>query len=77
MTTIELKKRVLKKIENINEDYLLEEVLALIEFETSSASIELSTDQKSAIDEARAQIKRGEVYTNEEVDKEIDQWLNK
>jgi len=77
MTTIELKKRVLKKIESLNEDYVLEEVLALIEFETSSESIKLSSEQKSAIDEARTQIKRGEVYTNEEVDNEIDQWLNK
>ena len=77
MTTIDLKKRVMKKIENLNEDYVLEEVLALIEFETSSESIKLSSEQKSAIDEARTQIKRGEVYTNEEVDNEIDQWLNK
>ena len=77
MTTIDLKKRVMKKIENLNEDYVLEEFLALIEFETSSESIKLSSEQKSAIDEARTQIKRGEVYTNEEVDNEIDQWLNK
>ena len=77
MSTIELKKRVLQKIESLNEEYLLEEVLALIEFETSTSPIELSRDQKKAIEEAKGQIDRGEVYTNEEVDKEIEEWLKK
>jgi len=77
MSTIKLKNKILRKIEGINDDYLLEEVLALLEFETNTKTIELTTAQISAIDEARDQIKNGEYFTNEEVEKEIDQWLNK
>lgn len=76
MSTIELKNKVLKKIETVNEDYLLEEVLALIEFETNPEPVKLTDDQKAAVDVAREQIKNGEYYTNDEVEKEIDQWLN-
>jgi len=77
ISTVDLKNRVIRKIESLNEDYVLEEVLALIEFETNPNPLELSPEQISAIDKARIQIKNGEIFTNEEVDKEIDQWLNK
>lgn len=76
MSTLELKKRILQKIESIDQDYLLKEVLSLLEFETTSEPIKLSEDQKAAVDQAREQIKTGDFYTNEEVDKEIDEWLN-
>ena len=76
MSTTELKKRLLEKIEEIDQDYLLQEVLNLIEFETTSEPIKLSSEQKSAVDQAREQIKNGEFFTNEEVDNEIDEWLN-
>jgi hypothetical protein len=36
----------------------------------------LSDSQKLSIDESRKQIKEGNTYTNEEVDKEMDAWLN-
>ncbi|WP_341226951.1 hypothetical protein [uncultured Arcticibacterium sp.] len=76
MSTIDLKERVLKKIATVKEDYLLEEVLALIEFETNTELLKLTKDQKSAVDEASEQLKNGEYHTNEEVENEIDLWLN-
>lgn len=75
MSTTELKNKVLKKIQGIEEHFLLEEVLALLEFETNPEPFKLSKEQILAIDEAREQIKRGETYTNSEVEEEIDQWL--
>jgi len=37
----------------------------------------LSEAQKSVIDEAHVQIKAGKSLTDDEVNKEIDEWLNK
>jgi predicted transcriptional regulator len=72
---VELREKVLKKLESVD-DYLLKEVLNLIEFETNDSVYKLSDAQKSSVDESRKQIKEGNTYTNEEVDKEIDAWLN-
>ncbi|MEO9021291.1 MAG: hypothetical protein ABI237_05015 [Ginsengibacter sp.] len=37
----------------------------------------LSEEQKSAIQEARNQIKNGDYLTNEEANHEIDRWIDK
>ncbi|MBK8388336.1 MAG: hypothetical protein IPL23_03210 [Saprospiraceae bacterium] len=77
MVSVELKQKVLRKLEDVEDDYLLEEVLALLEFETTTEPFKLTKPQISAIEEARLQIKKGEVYSNAEVEAEFDQWLNK
>ncbi|MCB0645604.1 MAG: hypothetical protein KDC49_03010 [Saprospiraceae bacterium] len=77
MSTTELKERVLKKIETIQDDYLLEELLDFLDFETMKEPFVLSKSQTSAIREAKLQIAKGEVFTNAQIDDEIDQWLNK
>ena len=37
----------------------------------------LTDDQRKAIHEARQQIKNGQFLTDEQANKEIDEWLNK
>ncbi len=77
MTTTELKEKLIKKLENVTEDYLLEEVLSMLELEEEHNKIfKLSNEQKKAIDKARKQIAEGNYSTDEEVTKEIDVWLN-
>lgn len=76
MSSIELRTMVLKKLESVD-DYLLKEVLALIDFETEEGLFKLSDAQKLAVDESRQQIRDGNTFTNAEVDKEIDAWLSK
>ena len=75
MSRIELQNKIIKKLESVDTD-LLKEVMTLIEFETQEGQFTLSSAQKSAIDEARQQVKDGLVVSNEDVDKEIDSWLN-
>lgn len=78
MSTAELKEKVLKRIESVKNDRLLREVLSFIDIEEDESTVvTVSNAQKSAIDEARQQIKDGNYSTNEEFDKEIDEWLNK
>jgi len=77
MSTAELQNQVIKKIESVKNDRLLKEVLNFIDIELDEETIiTLSTAQKYAIDEARQQINDGKYSTNEEFDKEIDEWLN-
>jgi len=75
MSTVELREKVFKKLESVD-DYLLKEVLSLIEFETDNGVYKLSEAQKLSVDESRKQIKEGNTITNEDVDKELGAWLS-
>lgn len=75
ISTLELREKVFNKLEFV-EDYVLE-VLSLHEFETNEGLYKLSEAQKLVIDEAHKQIKAGNYLTDNEVNKEIDEWLNK
>ena len=78
MTTIELRKRLIKKIRETKDNSLLEEAWRLFELDTEDIEIyKLSDAQIQAVSEAREQIKEGKYVTGDEADKEIDEWLGK
>lgn len=78
MSTIELRKRLIDKIQKTDNESLLQEVFRLLEIETEDLEIyKLSDDQKKAVNEARQQIKNGQFLNNDQADKEIDEWLSK
>ena len=78
MSTTELKKRLIDKIQKTDNENLLEEAYRLLELETQDIEVyKLTDDQRKAINEARQQIKNGEFLTDEQANKEIDEWLNK
>lgn len=78
MSTIELRERLIEKIQNIDDESILEEALRLFSIESDNIEIyRFSEDQKSEINKYKLQIKHGQSFTNEEVNKEIDEWLNK
>ncbi len=78
MSTIELKKRLIDKIQKIDNENLLGEAYRLLELETEDIEIyKLNGEQRKAINEARQQIKKGQFLTDEKSNLEIDEWLNK
>jgi len=78
MTTIELKKKLIKRINNIEDELLLQEVSRLLGFEEDESDIYyFSEEQRKSIEEAQECIKRGEFLTDEEANKEVDEWLGK
>ncbi len=78
MTTLELKNKVIGKINQINDDEVLAEVYRLLENNDDDFKIySLSENHKLAVEEAQAQIKRGESLNNDSANKDIDEWLNK
>jgi len=77
MSSIELKNKLKEKIESLDEDYLLEYLMNIIETETSNEVFEIPESHKNSIDIGLAQIKAGNTYTNEEVMKRVQQWREK
>ena len=78
MTSIELKKKVINKINQLNDDEILNEVYRLLDDSFEDSEIfQLSENHKNAIEIAKAQVDNGEFLTNEEANKEIGKWLNK
>lgn len=77
MSTVELRKRLIDKIQSTKDDRILEEAFRLLELETEDIEIyRLNDAQKKAISEARQQIENGQFLTEEQANKEIDEWLN-
>ena len=78
MSTIELRKRVIDKIQKTDNEDLLAEAYRLLELETEDIEIyKLNNDQRKAISEARQQIKSGQFLTDEQSNKEIDELLSR
>lgn len=78
MSTIELRKRLIDKIQKTDNESLLEEAYRLLELETENLEVyKIRDDQRMAVNEARQQIKDGNFLTDEQANKEIDEWLSK
>jgi len=78
MTTIELKKKLIKRINKIEDELLLQDISRLIDIDEDESDIYYFTEEEnSAIEEARQAYARGEFLTEEEANKEVDEWLGK
>lgn len=78
MTVIELKKRLIGKINQTENSGILEEMYRLIANEETDGSIYvLSDEQKKAVEEGQQQFKNGQFLKSEQADDEIEEWLGK
>jgi hypothetical protein len=78
MSTVELRKRLIDKIEKTEDKRILDEMFRLLEIETGDIEIyTLNESQIMKVNEAREQIKKGQFLTEEQANKEIDEWLKK
>lgn len=78
MTVKELKKRLIGKINQTDNNELLAEMYRLIaNEETDNAVYELSEEQLRAVEEGQIQYKDGRFLTEEQADKDIEEWLGK
>ena len=66
------------KIQKTENKDLLAEAYRLLELETEDIEIyKLNDDQRNAINEARQQINSSQFLTDDQSNKEIDEWLGK
>jgi hypothetical protein len=78
MTVIELRKRLIAKIIETENNEILEEMYRLIANEEIASSIYiLSDEQNLAIEEAQMQFKNGQFLKSDKADLETEEWLGK
>ena len=78
MAVIELKNQVKDRIELVNDEHLLEEILNLIEFESEKEEIYIiPADHQKELEISLEQMKNGETISNEDVNAKIQKWLSK
>lgn len=73
MISLELRNQVKERINQVNDAYLLEEILNLIDFETSKEELfSIPSDHQKELDISIAQMKKGQTISNELVDKKFE-----
>jgi predicted transcriptional regulator len=75
MTTVDLKNRLIHTIAGLNDKSLLTAIEKFIETKSESMIYKTSQEQRRRIAEGRSQIEKGETFTNEQVELEMDKWL--
>lgn len=76
MSTIELKQLINEHLSHIEDVSFLTAIKTILESKVSEDVYKLSDYQKKRIDLARQQLKNGQTISHEDLQKEIDQWLN-
>jgi vacuolar-type H+-ATPase subunit H len=74
MTNHDLKKEILRKIGE-TEDYLLLDDINKMLSSSDKEVYELTPEQSLRIEEAKSQYSQGEYLTDDQAEKEIDEWL--
>lgn len=77
MSTLELKEKLIREINQVEDVQLLRILYNILTTREHEEVYQLNDSQIAAIEEAREQYRKGEYYTNEEVDREIEEWLKK
>ncbi len=76
MSTIELRHIITEHLSHIDDVTFLNAIKTIIESKVSEGAYKLSDHQKKRIDLARQQLKSGQTISNDDLQKEVDQWLN-
>jgi len=72
----ELQSILYSKILSVTDEHQLSDLIAAID-QAHSTVYYTSEEQKAKIKEGQDQIARGNYFTNEQVEKEVDEWLRK
>lgn len=75
MTTVEIKKKLIKRINDSENELLLEEIYRLMEGDDTDEIMYLSDAQKASVREGQEDYRQGRVVSQEDLDREIDEWL--
>ncbi len=78
MSDVELKKRLINRIQRTRDSALLREAYRLMG--TDAADLEpykLSKEQQASINKGKEDIKKGRVLSERQANKAIDEWLGK
>lgn len=75
---VDLKQQLIDKIQLTTDKVKLEEIYRLLEIDFDEQEVYmLSAEQKSAVGEAQKQIENGEFLSDEQANKEVEEWLKR
>lgn len=76
MTISEIKKGILERVNEVNDDIILEEVYRILQLPNKSKEVYIfSQTQKDDLDASDLEIDNGIYVTNEKSEKDLDEWL--
>ncbi len=70
--TTSVKDELLSKIQKSNDEILLKQISLMLD---SNVVMQLNQQEKNALDEAFDAVKNNKVYSDDEVQKEWDKWI--
>ena len=76
MSTVELRHIITEHLSHIEDVSFLNALKTIVESKVSGGTYKLSDYQRMRIDSAKQQLKKGQTISHEDLQKEIDQWLN-
>ncbi len=77
MTVPDIKEKLIEKINATTNTSILEQVYEIFELQDQEGIYEINSEQRKAIEEARAQIENHQVLSNDEANNKTDEWLSK
>jgi vacuolar-type H+-ATPase subunit H len=72
-----LQEILIQKISSTQDERILQEINRLLETGLDEEIYQLTDEQKAGIEEAKEQIKNGQYLSNEDANKEVEEWLRK
>jgi hypothetical protein len=76
MTAVELKKLLIHRIAEINDESFLNALKTILDSKTANQMISLSQEQGDEIIESKKNIEQGLFIQQSELDNQFNQWLN-
>jgi len=76
MTTLELKNILIHRISEINDKSLLKAIKTILDIKSATRELILTPEQRAEIIASQKEIKDGQYIDNDDLEKEIDGWLN-
>lgn len=79
MSTAELKEKLIAQINSTDNDELLSEISTMLYVESRSVNgvYQMSEAEREAVEDGLNQIKNGQWITNEEANRQIEEWLRR
>ena len=79
MSTAELKEKLIAQINDTDNDELLAEISTMLYIESKSVNgvYQMSEAEREAVEDGLNQIKNGQWVSDEEANREIEEWLRK
>jgi len=77
MATTDLKEKLIERIRRTEDLQLLEEISRLFELQEPDRIYHVNDQQRKNMSEGKEQIRNNQSISNEDANKDIDEWLNK